>query len=412
MGNGALATVRPTGGAVAEVDREDDLKLIRETYGKDISESEFKILVADAQHRGLSVVRGEVRAIKFNNKMQPYVTIHGLRKIAEQSGKYAGSEGPFFCGPDGKWTEVWLSNDPPAAAKFIVYRHDSSRPIVGIATWKERSSGNSPTWKSMPSLMLGKVAESDAIKRARLVPDDIHLSIEDAPYNPRQAKVGALRHVHETGKARGLNHDQVRSVVKALRPGTTSLADDSITSRDLLAAAAYIEAVDDDALMQVVESEAIIEEPEGEPDDLTAALGDLFAAAEGYQWTTKAAELFALSVYPRDPNGAIRADVRGLTPEQVYEVTAELEGIGRILDQESGEYLATPEVEIANKIGAAPGKAQLDKISAQMKADGLTPPWLVKLWQRAKLTAKDAPDQPATAQGELLPQSDPDRFTQ
>lgn len=263
MGTSAVA-VRPGTGTIDAVptNQNEELTIIRQTYAKDLTDEEFGILVADARHRGLDVVNREVVSIKFNGRMTPFVTLAGARKLAEMSGKLAGSEGPFFCGKNGVWVEVWLDDAPPAAAKFIVHRHDSIRPIVGIATWKERAQVMSPTWKAMPSLMLGKVAEMDALRRARMIPDDLLTTAEAQEEGvERTPKTGAMRHLHGVANERGLSHDDARTVVKAVRPGTTSMTDAEVDARDLGAAADLIEAIDDEAVQEILDDETRLSEP-------------------------------------------------------------------------------------------------------------------------------------------------------
>lgn len=264
----ASGATRPGIGAVPETEA-DELTLVRTTYARDLTNEEFGVLVADARHRGLSVVKREVVGIKFQGRMTPYVTLAGARTLAEQSGKLAGVQGPFFCGADGLWVEVWLAVAPPAAAKFIVHRHDQIFPVVGIATWRERNQPNSPTWKGMPSLMLGKTAEIDAYRRARLIADDcpVHVDGGDGCVRP---KAGAMRHLHGVGTERGIDHGELRNVVAAIRPGTASMTDQAIGARDLGAAADLIEALDDDAVG------LIVAEPErmAEPADAVVASED------------------------------------------------------------------------------------------------------------------------------------------
>ena len=65
---------------------------------------------------------------------------------------------------------------PPYAARCLVYRDDWDRPANGTVKWSEfaqtfqpRGGGDrqpTPTWAQMPSHMLGKVAESLALRRA------------------------------------------------------------------------------------------------------------------------------------------------------------------------------------------------------------------------------------------------------
>ena len=59
--------------------------------------------------------------------------IDGYRLIAERSRLYGGRDQPEWCGADGVWTDVWLSDELPSAARVAVYRKDVPRPFVGVA---------------------------------------------------------------------------------------------------------------------------------------------------------------------------------------------------------------------------------------------------------------------------------------
>lgn len=105
------------------------------------------------------------------------VGIDGFRVIAARTGKYRGQIGPEWCGEDGLWREVWLSSEPPAAARVAVLHADHPAPMWAVALLAEYAPRNKDTgamtgqWPKMPSLMLAKVAEALALRKA--FPNDL-----------------------------------------------------------------------------------------------------------------------------------------------------------------------------------------------------------------------------------------------
>lgn len=163
---------------------QDQITLIKNNFCKGASENEANLFIEQVKRTGLDPTARQVylqkRSIKnkdgsYTDKYNIEVSIDGFRVIAQRSGQYAGQVGPMW--HDGKtWLDVWLKPEPPKAAKVGVLRHDFKETLWGVATWASYVQKNNQgkvghMWEKMPDLMLAKVAEALALRKA--FPNDI-----------------------------------------------------------------------------------------------------------------------------------------------------------------------------------------------------------------------------------------------
>jgi phage recombination protein Bet len=150
--------------------KEEQIELIKQQIAPEATDNELKLFLYQAQRTGLDPLTRQIYCIHRNvkttefgkdvwkKKMTIQTSIDGFRVIAERSGEYAGQDEPIYTEENGKLI----------SCKITVYkfRGDVRYPAsVGVAYLSEYAQ-TTTIWNKMPRIMLAKVAEALALRKA------------------------------------------------------------------------------------------------------------------------------------------------------------------------------------------------------------------------------------------------------
>jgi len=277
MGNELQVIQAPQSGMVTF--SEDQIALIKTTICVDSTNDELALFLQQCKRTGLDPFSRQIYAIKRwdsdkdRNVMGIQTSIDGFRLIADRSGKYAGQVGPFWCGEDGVWCDVWTDTAKPIAAKVGVLRSDFREPLFKVALWSEyvqTKRDRTPThmWAKMGVNQLAKCAEALALRAAfpndlsgLYTADEMGQAANESsapPKDPRMevamaAQVAAIiENVRTAGKDMSLDmKEQMEAEIVAAGSDANRLSDLLIEVEDFVAR----RNLEDEALGNIAEGE-------------------------------------------------------------------------------------------------------------------------------------------------------------
>lgn len=146
------------------------LHTVKGVLAPELSADELKLFAMVAARSGLDPFAKQIYAVKRKGRVTFQTGIDGYRSIAARTGLYDGQDEPEFgpvceCG-DGRPV------GHPEACTVRVYRKGVGRAIAATAYWHEykpeagESGRQDAMWVRMPRVMLSKVAEALALRKA------------------------------------------------------------------------------------------------------------------------------------------------------------------------------------------------------------------------------------------------------
>jgi phage recombination protein Bet len=163
----AIATVAPPLAAVRDEWDQERIEFVLKNYCSGAPAPLAATFVQLCRRRNLAPEERQVCLTRRGDDWVIQTTIDGYRLIAERTGRYAGSDPAVYHGegalPGG-------GKPYPLAAAVTVWRLvDGQRcPFTAAVRWDEFCPGGKQAfmWHRMPYHMLGKVAESHALRKA------------------------------------------------------------------------------------------------------------------------------------------------------------------------------------------------------------------------------------------------------
>ena len=146
------------------------LHTVKTVLAPDLSDDELKLFAMVSSRSGLDPFAKQVYAVKRQGRVTFQTGIDGYRSIAARTGLYDGQDEPEYSAPC-----TCGDNRPaghPESATVRVYRKGVSRPIAATAFWHEykpeagQNGRGDAMWTRMPRVMLAKVAEALALRKA------------------------------------------------------------------------------------------------------------------------------------------------------------------------------------------------------------------------------------------------------
>ena len=137
----------------------EKIQLIKDTVCKGATDAELEMFLHICKHTGLDPFMRQIYSIPRGGQRTTQTSIDGFRLIAERTGRYS---------PGRESTFVYNEQNIIVSATSYVRKmtSDGTWHDVGATAYMSEFRGSTPFWTKMPHVMLAKVAEAVALRKA------------------------------------------------------------------------------------------------------------------------------------------------------------------------------------------------------------------------------------------------------
>jgi phage recombination protein Bet len=182
------------------------LRTVQSVLAPDLSPEELRLFAMVATRSGLDPFAKQIYAVKRKGRVTFQTGIDGYRSIAARTGMYDGQDEPEYGASCGCGDNRPAGH--PESATVRVYRKGVGRPIAATAFWHEykpeggQSGQGDVMWTRMPRVMIAKVAEALALRKAFPYDPENRIGIGADLYTADEmAQAGRTAPAAETTKA-------------------------------------------------------------------------------------------------------------------------------------------------------------------------------------------------------------------